>query len=94
MIRKAAPKVTESMNYGMLCYSLGEPVFSLASQKQYLSLYVDCTGEMLAKYKPRLGNLSCGKSCLRFKSIDKLPLDVMGELIAECVARHQQGAKK
>ncbi|HUQ69165.1 MAG TPA: DUF1801 domain-containing protein [Planctomycetaceae bacterium] len=92
MIRQAAPQVTESMNYGMLCYSLGEPVCHLASQKQYLSLYAD--PDVLAEYKPKLGKLNCGKSCLRFKSLDQLPLDVMVELIAECVARHQKGMAK
>jgi uncharacterized protein YdhG (YjbR/CyaY superfamily) len=92
MIRKAAPKVTEGMNYGMIEFSLGEPLFCLASQKNYLSLYAD--PDLLAQYKSRLGKLNCGKSCLRFKSLDQLPLDVVGELIAECVARHQKGMTK
>ena len=87
MIRKVAPKVTEGMNYGMIEFSLGEPLCCLASQKQYLSLYAD--PELLARYKPRLGKLNCGKSCLRFKSIEQLPLDAIADLLADAVAQHR-----
>jgi len=87
MIRKAAPKVTEGMNYGMIEFSLGEPLCCLASQKQHLSLYCDPT--LLAQYKSRLGKLNCGKSCLRFKSLDQLPLDVIADLLADAVATHR-----
>lgn len=87
IIRQVAPGVKESMQYGMLAYALDEPLFCLASQKQYLALYVD--GETLARYQPRLGRLSCGKSCLRFKSLEQLPLDVITELLTECVAQQK-----
>ena len=40
-----------------------------------------------------------GKSCIRFKTIDDLPLDVIGRVIAETpmdelIARYEAGRKK
>jgi len=74
---------------------------ALASQKQYMSLYLNTVygdpkmGEWFrARYTQTGKRLNMGKSCLRFKSLDDLPLDVIGETIAmvpvdRYVARYQ-----
>lgn len=60
------------------------PVISLASQKNYISVYV-CSvkdGKYLAEaYSEKLGKVSTGKSCIRFKKIDDIKLDVLKELL-------------
>ena len=65
------------------------PFAGLASQKNYMSLYL-----MSVYFSPTLltwlkeqfvlkgKKLDMGKSCLRFKKLEDLPLDVIGELIA------------
>jgi hypothetical protein len=69
----------------------GEPLCmaGLASQKGYMSLYliaVYTDDEMRRRFEDeyrRSGKkLDMGKSCVRFKSLDDLPLDVVGRVIA------------
>ena len=62
---------------------------ALASQKNYVSLYLmNVYGDQeterwfLDRYKASGKRLDMGKSCVRFKSVDDLPLDLVGEAIA------------
>jgi hypothetical protein len=62
---------------------------ALASQKQYMSLYLNTVyGDpqlaewFRARYAASGKRLDMGKSCLRFRSLDDVPLDVIGETIA------------
>src|SRR5262249_2161288 len=68
----------------------GQPlaIASLASQKGYMALYLmGVYGEpaLAAWFRGAVAKagkkLDMGKSCVRFKSIDALPLDVIGETI-------------
>ena len=61
----------------------------LAAQKNYNSLYLTCVyaskerTEQLRKAAAAAGKkLDMGKSCVRFKSPEDLPLDVVGSVIA------------
>jgi hypothetical protein len=94
----------ERMQYGMIGYVVPhslcpegyhcnpkEPLtyVSLASQKNYMALYLMCvygdeaTAEWFQEAYRRSGKkLSMGKSCLRFKKLEDLPLDVIGQVIA------------
>ena len=69
----------------------GQPlsVATLASQKNYMSLYllgVCYDPETEQWFKERFAasgkKLDMGRSCLRFKTLDDLPLDVVGEAIS------------
>jgi len=70
----------------------GQPlaVASLASQKQHMALYLMTVyGESkLARwfktaYAAAGKKLDMGKSCVRFKTLDALPLDVIGEAVSK-----------
>jgi hypothetical protein len=61
----------------------------LASQKNYMAIYLMTiyghkeTEEWFVKaYKASGKKLDMGKSCVRFKKLDDLPLDVIGQAIA------------
>jgi len=63
---------------------------ALASQKQYMSLYLNTVyGDpqlaewFTTRYAESGKRLNMGKSCLRFRSLDDLPLDIIGETIAK-----------
>ena len=64
------------------------PFINLASQKNYVALYhmgVYAQPELLEwfqeGYKQRVPHkLDMGKSCIRFKKMDQIPLDLVGEL--------------
>ena len=91
----------EGIQYGMLGYYIpldrypdtynGQPlaVAGLASQKNYMSLYLNCvysdSGEkdwFEDRWAETGKKLDMGKSCVRFKKLEDLPLDVVGEAIA------------
>ena len=62
---------------------------ALAAQKNHYALYLMCVYADPAQMKAleegfrKAGKkLDMGKSCLRFKSLDDLPLDVIGKVIA------------
>ena len=90
LIRKAAPESTEEMQ-GMPAYTMGgEMLCAFASQSNYMALYV-CDTAVVEKHRRGLKKLSIGKSCIRFKSLDDLPLDVAATILEEAYGRAQRG---
>ncbi len=74
---------SETYNGKPLCYA------ALAAQKNHYALYLmgayadPKVGQSLASdFRKRGKTLDMGKSCLRFTSLDDLPLDVIGRVIA------------
>jgi hypothetical protein len=94
-IQKVAPSLKPHFAYNMLGYGKFKyknykkeeiywPTVALASQKNYISLYICALegGEYVAeKYKNDLGNVSVGKSCIRFKKIADLNLKTLEKVI-------------
>ena len=104
-VNRALPKgYKEGIQYGMIGWfvphriypdgyhcdpSQGVPFAGLASQKNYMSLYLMCIyGDEKQRawfereWKKSGKKLNMGKSCIRFKSVDDLALDVIEEAIA------------
>jgi hypothetical protein len=62
------------------------PVLALAAQKRHISLYICALedGEYVAeKHAAELGNVSCGKSCVRFTKADKINLGALAPILAD-----------
>ena len=60
------------------------PTIALASQKNYVSLYIcaiDKGGYIAEQFKNDLGKVSVGKSCIRFKRIEDLNLTTLKRII-------------
>lgn len=61
------------------------PVIALASHKNYISVYVcaiDNNGKYVAEnYKRQLPRADIGRSCIRFKKLEDINLDVLGDVI-------------
>ena len=99
-IRKAAPKLKPHISSGMLGYGRYQykyasgregdaALIALASQKNHISIYICSTedGEYLAeKNKERLGKVSVGRSCIRFKRIEDLDLNGLTDVIKQAAA--------
>lgn len=89
------------VGYGIFHYTYASgkegdwPVIALANQKNYMSLYVCCMtkdGTYIAEANAnRLGNVSVGKSCIRFKKLEDLNLAVLEEILGTLQERHAQG---
>lgn len=99
----------EGIQYGMIGYFVPHklypagyhadpkqplPFVGLASQKNYLALYMMCLycdPKHLAWFKTSWAKtgkrLDMGKSCVRFKKVEDLALDVIGEVIARVPAK-------
>ena len=89
LIRALAPKAAEGINYRMPTYMIGEGyVAGFASQKNYMSLYVDTYA--LARHRSALSlrGIDLGKGCIRFRRYEALPLDVVRTVVAESYAVH------
>lgn len=74
----------DTYNGHPLCYA------ALASQKNYMSVYLmnvyghkETEAWFRAAFKTRGKKLDMGKSCVRFKTLDDLPLDVIGEAVGK-----------
>jgi len=68
----------------------GKPIMyaALASQKRYCSLYLsavyadpDRQADFEARYRDTGKRVDMGKSCVRFRTLDDLPLDLVAEVI-------------
>ena len=62
----------------------GEWYVALASQKNYISLYLTpiyVYPELRAKLDAGGKRLKCGKSCINFRRAEELPLEVIGEIV-------------
>lgn len=89
LIRDAVPEAEESLGYNMPTYNAaGDFLAAVASQKNYMSLYMDA--DVVAAHKDDLAGLNCGKSCIRFRRLEQLPLDVVRTMLQETVARRKQ----
>ncbi|MCZ7648193.1 MAG: DUF1801 domain-containing protein [Planctomycetota bacterium] len=88
LIRAAAPRAVESMQYGMPTYQDrgGEMLFAFASQKGYVALY-GCGSGLSAGLKKALGKADCGKGCIRFRKPEEIPFEVVGKLVKDIAAK-------
>ncbi len=91
----------QMLGYGLMPYrprSAKEttmwPLISLAAQKRHVSLYVSAVvdGEYLAESRAgELGRVSCGKSCIRFTSLDQVDTVALDRLVRDAVASTAEG---
>lgn len=105
-ITRAVPKLKPVVVYGMLGYGPyhywyesgregDSAVIALASQKQYISLYLMAVedGVYLAEAnKARLGKVSVGKCCIRFKRLADLDLPSALRLVRKAAKLKPPGA--
>lgn len=100
LIRQAAPelkrfKMGKMLGYGPYHYKYASgregdtAAVALANQKNYISLYVLAVkedGTYLAEaYSPRLGKVSTGKSCIRFKQAADLQFNPAKKMLRQAV---------
>jgi uncharacterized protein YdhG (YjbR/CyaY superfamily) len=93
-IKKAVPKLKPSIQYGMIGYGTyiykyangkegNAPVIALASQKNYISVYVSGA----EKDRGLLPKASIGKSCIRFRKLEDIDLAVLTKMIQASAQR-------
>lgn len=94
-IQKSGSNLKPHFAYNMLGYGsfkyknyakkiIDWPVVALASQKNYISIYICALerGEYIAeKYQKKLGKVSVGRSCIRFKKLEDLNLTELKKVL-------------
>ncbi len=116
ILKNLDPGYEEGIQYGMIGYYVPHSLFpagyhcdpkqplpfaGLASQKNYMSVYLMCTygnseyGKwFLDAWKKTGKKVDMGKSCIRFTKVEDLALDVIGEAIrripAKAYVKHYQ----
>ena len=104
-IKKTVPTLKPWFAYNMLGYgtfhyktksgSEGDwPIIALASQKNYISVYVcgtDGKQYTAEKYAKDLKGASVGKSCIRYKKFEDIDLKMLAKVIKEGKTANQNG---
>ena len=107
-IRKAVPKLKPGMIGGSLGYGKYRYQYAggregdagavlLASQRQYISLYLGCSregGYLAEKSTARLGKVFVGKCRIRFRKLSDLDLKLAMELVKLAAKQHQESGKR
>jgi hypothetical protein len=97
LIQKSHSSLKPHFAYNMLGYGkfkyrnykkdiIDWPIVALASQKNYISIYVCALedGKYLAeKYRSGLGKVSVGRSCIRFKKLEDLDLKTLKTILVK-----------
>jgi uncharacterized protein YdhG (YjbR/CyaY superfamily) len=84
LVLEAVPGVAETMKYRMPTYEYGgDTLCAFASQKRYMSLYLE--PRLVEKHSEELAGLDFGKSCIRFRRLEKLPLNTVRTILREAV---------
>lgn len=105
LIRENAPGLERHFAYNMLGYGRfhyksksgreGDwSVIALASQKNYISVYIcvaDEKGYLAERRKNQLGKVSVGKSCIRFKKLSDVDKKELASVVREAEAMFRSG---
>lgn len=107
-IRKAAPRLKRYLAYSGTMIGYGSyhykyasglegdcPIVALSSRAQYISLYVSGSrnGKPIAEAaKAKLGKVSVGKTCVRFKRLADLDLPAALDLVRDASALIDNGS--
>jgi len=97
LIRATVPKLKPHISNGILAYGPFHYTYpsgregdwfrvGVASNKAYISLYAcaaDERGYVAERYKKKLPGANIGKSCVRFRRLEDLDLDVLKDLLRE-----------
>ena len=92
-----------ALGFGMMPYQStamkepGEwPLVGIAAQKHFMALYICAIidGKYVAEAnKDRLGKVSTGKSCVRFKKFEDLDLNTVKSILRDLDKRYKAGEK-
>lgn len=94
-IQEAVPELKVIFAYNMIGYGpfkylnykkeeIDWPVISMANQKNYISIYVCAVadgGYLAEAHKDKLGKVSVGKSCIRFKKLEDVNLSELKKIL-------------
>ena len=75
-------RLRASMRLKMPTYEKDGKVYAYTRQTHHYSIYVN-DADLIEKYKPRLGNASYGKNCIRYRDAEAIKWDVLNVMLHE-----------
>lgn len=88
VILEIAPDVEEGIGHGMLDFP---GLANLAAQKHHVSLYV--IPAVLDRHRAAFPGVSCGRSCLRFTTLEQLDRDALRALLEDVRDTRREGGR-
>ena len=83
LMKKLLPGAQQRIQWGIAIFALsGKDVIGIAARTGFYSLYVP-HGATVKKYAPRLGKVSAGKGCIRFKNLNEVDLGELEKMVKE-----------
>ena len=86
--RSVISEIAPMMGKEMIIYkSYGVMKYGLAGVKNYMSLHVlpiYGSKTLYEKYRSLLNKANFQKGCINFDTVEKMPLDIVGQLISDC----------
>jgi uncharacterized protein YdhG (YjbR/CyaY superfamily) len=83
LCRKHLTGFTESMTYGMPCYSrAGVVEVAFASQKNNIALYL-LRKDVLDVYRGEFPASAIGKGCIRYRNPERIDFDRIGKMLKD-----------
>lgn len=76
MIRKAAPKAEECINYGIPCYKLNGNLIFFSGYKNHTAIY-----PRPKTMQKELADFKGGKGTIQFPNTEKLPLTLIAKVV-------------
>jgi uncharacterized protein YdhG (YjbR/CyaY superfamily) len=93
LIFESLPDAEEQFRNDMPFYHGDGDICAFASRKRYLSLYLMDTA-VLDKHRQRLGELDCGRGCIRFGRFEELPVPVIRAMLLEIREKNRAGNER
>jgi uncharacterized protein YdhG (YjbR/CyaY superfamily) len=88
LVLETVPDAVEGMKYRMPTYEYeGGVLCAFASHKHYMSLYL--APDLVEEHRAELSGLDVGKSCVRFRKLEEMPLDTVGVILEETIERRR-----
>ena len=92
LVRETVPEAEESVQYKMAYYAHHGDLCAFAAQKNYFSFYMMGRGGVVERHSDELGKLNCGKSCIRFRSLDEAPLETLRTMLQQSARANEASA--
>jgi len=80
LIMSEFPQATESMEYKMPTYKIGDNWLAIANQKAHISFYT-CDPALIQPYLDQHPNIRAGKGCLRFRDTQTVDLPTLRTVV-------------
>jgi uncharacterized protein YdhG (YjbR/CyaY superfamily) len=90
IVRELAPKVSESISYGMPAYKLNGPLVYFGAFKNHVSLFATASRRVAEKFAKELEPYKKSKGTIQFPLDEPLPTSLIRKIVNERVLENTE----